>query len=468
MTPTLTITAEEVAGVGVLRDLLDGEVFTPADAEWDEARLAWNLAADQHPAAVVYAESAADVAAVVRYARENGLHVTTQGTGHFANTIASFDETILLKTSRLRDLEIDPEARIARAEAGVLWQEVSLAAAEHGLAGLAGSAGDVGVVGYTLGGGLGWLARRYGLAANSVVAVELVTADGRHVRTDRDNEPDLFWAVRGGGGSFGIVTAIEFALYPVAEVYAGVLFFPFERSAEILTAWREWVEDTPREVTSAGRLMQFPPIPQLPEALRGQSFVIVEAAFIGSEEDGAALLQPLRELGPVMDTFAMIPSEDLRHLHMDPPQPVPGVGDGMTLDDLTPETINALVAVAGPCSGSPLVSVELRQLGGAVADESPDHGAVGAIDAGFALFAVGMAVNDEATSFIEARVAALKTALGPWTADRGYFNFSDTPVEGDSLYPPDTYRALQWVKAAYDPAELFRASHPIRPAARPA
>ena len=279
MTPTLTITAEEVAGVGVLRDLLDGEVFTPADAEWDEARLAWNLAADQHPAAVVYAESAADVAAVVRFARENGLHVTTQGTGHFANTIASFDETILLKTSRLRDLEIDPEARIARAEAGVLWQEVSLAAAEHGLAGLAGSAGDVGVVGYTLGGGLGWLARRYGLAANSVVAVELVTADGRHVRTDRDNEPDLFWAVRGGGGSFGIVTAIEFALYPVAEVYAGVLFFPFERSAEILNAWREWVEDTPREVTSAGRLMQFPPIPQLPEALRGQSFVIVEAAL---------------------------------------------------------------------------------------------------------------------------------------------------------------------------------------------
>jgi FAD binding domain/Berberine and berberine like len=464
MTPTLTVTADEVAGVGVLRDLLDGEVFTPADPEWNEARLAWNLAADQHPAAVVYAESPADVVAVVGYARDNGLHVTTQGTGHFANTIASFDDTILLKTARLRGLEIDPEAQTARAEAGVLWEEVSLAAAEHGLAALAGSSPDVGVVGYTLGGGLGWLARRYGLAANSVVAVELVTADGRHVRADRDNEPDLFWAVRGGGGSFGIVTAIEFALYPVAEVYAGILFFPFERSAEILNAWREWVEDTPRELTSAGRLLQFPPIPDIPEPLRGQSFVVVEAAYIGSEADGAALLQPLRELGPALDTFAMIPSEDLRHLHMDPPQPVPGVGDGMSLADLTPETVNALVAVTGPGSGSPLISVELRQLGGAVADSSPDHGAVGALDAGFALFAVGMAVNAEATSFIEARVAALKTALGPWAADRGYFNFSDTPVEGDSLYPPDTYRALQWVKAAYDPAELFRASHPIRPA----
>ena len=327
---------------------------------------------------------------------------------------------------------------------------------------------DVGVVGYTLGGGLGWLARRYGLAANSVVAVELVTADGRHVRADADTEPDLFWAIRGGGGSFGIVTAIEFALYPVAEVYAGILFFPFERSAEILNAWRVWTEDTPREVTSAGRLMQFPPIPQVPEPLRGQSFVLVEAAYIGSEEDGAALMQPLRELGPVMDTFAMIPSEDLRHLHMDPTQPVPGVGDGMTLVDLTPETVNALVAVAGPSSGSPLVSLELRQLGGAVADESPEHGAVGAMDAGFALFAVGMAVNPEVTAFVEERVTALKTALGPWAADRGYFNFSDTPLDGQSLYPPETYRALQWVKAAYDPAELFRASHPIRPAARPA
>jgi FAD/FMN-containing dehydrogenase len=461
MTPTLTATRDDVTA---LRDLLDGELFMPADPEWDEARLAWNLAADQRPVAVVYAESAADVVEVVGHARDNGLHVTTQGTGHFANTIGSFADTILLKTSRLRGLEIDPENRTARVEAGVLWEEVGLAAAEHGLAALAGSSPDVGVVGYTLGGGLGWLARRYGLAANSVVAVELVTADGRQVRADRDNEPDLFWAVRGGGGSFGIVTAIEFALYPVAEVYAGILFFPFERSAEILNAWREWTETSPREVTSAGRLMQFPPIPDVPEPLRGQSFVLVEAAFVGTEEDGAALLQPLRELGPVMDTFAMIPTEDLRHLHMDPTQPVPGAGDGMSLTDLTPEAVNTLVAVAGPGSGSPLVSVELRQLGGAVAEPSTDHGAVGTIDAGFALFAVGMALDPETTAFVEARVTALKTALAPWAADRGYFNFSDTPMEGESLYPPETYRALQWVKAAYDPAERFRASHPIRPA----
>jgi hypothetical protein len=464
MTPTFTLTTEKSTRFVALRDQLDGDLLSPGEPGWDEARLAWNLAVDQRPAAVVFAESVADVVAVVNYARDEGFRVAAQGTGHFANSLESLADTILLKTSRLRGVEVDPVARTARAEAGVLWEEVSLAAAEHGLAALAGSSPDVGVVGYTLGGGLGWLGRRYGLAANSVVAVELVTADGRRVRADRDHEPGLFWAVRGGGGSFGVVTAIEFALYPVPEVYAGILFFPFERAAEILNAWRAWVDDSPREVTSVGRLMQFPPIQDVPEPLRGQSFVIVEAAYIGGGEEGADLLQPLRDLGPVMDTFSVIPVEELRHLHMDPPGPVPGVGDGFTLADVTRESINALVAVAGPGSGSPLLSVELRQLGGAVAEASPEHGAAGAIDAGFALYAVGVAGDAEAGRTVESRIAALKASLAPWAADRGYFNFADGPRDGESFFAPDAHRALQWVKAAHDPGELFRASHPIRPA----
>jgi FAD/FMN-containing dehydrogenase len=462
---TPIFTTQEDAGVGALRTVLDGELVLPADPDWNAARLAWNLAADQRPAAIVFAESADDIVGVVDHARANGLHVATQGTGHFATTLHSLEDTILLKTSRLRDVEIDPDARRARVEAGVLWEEVALAAAEHGLAALAGSAGDVGVVGYTLGGGLGWLACRYGLAANSVVAVELVTADGRLVRADRDNEADLFWAVRGGGGSFGIVTALEFALYAVSEVYAGALFFPYERAAEILEAWRTWVGGTPNELTSVGRLMQFPPMPQVPEPVRGKSFAIVEAAFIGSEEDGAELLRPLRELGPAVDTFAVIPVQELRFLHMDPPEPVPGAADGMNLADVTPETIDALVAVAGPGSGSPLLSVELRQLGGAVAEGSPDHGAVGSFDAGFALFGIGMAPNPEMKAVVESHVAALKEALAPWSADRSYFNFADRLMDGETLYPPETYRRLQAVKTAVDPEELFRASHPIRPLA---
>jgi FAD/FMN-containing dehydrogenase len=462
---TTAIASErDSAALEQLGALIDGEVVLPGGADWDAARQAWNLAADQQPAAVVFPASAEDVVRVVDHAREAGLRLTTQGTGHFATTLDSLDDTILVRTTRMRGIEIDPVRRRARVEAGVLWAEVSLAAGEHGLAGLAGSAGDVGVVGYTLGGGIGWLGRRYGLAANSVLAVELVTADGRHVRADADHESDLFWAVRGGGGSFGVVTAIELALYPVAEVYAGALFFPFERAAEVLDAWRVWTKDTPPELTSAARLMQFPPIPDLPEHLRGRSFVVVEEAFIGSEQAGAELVRPLRDLGPDMDTFATIPASELRHLHMDPPQPVPGAGDGMTLAALSREGIDALVEIAGPGSGSPLLSVELRQLGGAFAEASAGHGAVGTLDAEFALFAVGMAPTAAAAAAVKARVAAVKETLAPWEDDRGYFNFADGPRDGDGLFPRETYRALQAVKAVHDPGELFRASHPVRPA----
>ena len=170
----------------------------------------------------------------------------------------------------MRGIAIDADARTARVEAGVLWLEVVQAAAKHGLAALAGSSPDVGVVGYTLGGGLSWLARKHGIGANHVTAIELVTASGDFVRTDWANEPDLFWALRGGGGSFGIVTAIEFELLPLAEVYAGILWFPVDRAAEILKSWRAWTDDLPDEMTSVGRILQFPPIPQIPEPVRGQ------------------------------------------------------------------------------------------------------------------------------------------------------------------------------------------------------
>ena len=201
-----------------LRARVAGDVVTPADEAWDEARQAWNLAVDQRPVAVVLAETADDVVVTIEEARAAGLRVAPQGTGHNAAPLGELSGTILLRTSRMRGVEIDPAAQIARVEAGVIWIEVVEAAAEHGLAALAGSSPDVGVVGYTLGGGLSWLARKYGFAANQVTAVELVTADGRFIRADRENEPDLFWAVRGGGGSFGVVTALEFRLFPLTEV----------------------------------------------------------------------------------------------------------------------------------------------------------------------------------------------------------------------------------------------------------
>ena len=450
--------------VSPLRERMAGRVVTPGDDEWDDARQAWNLAADQRPALVALPESAEDVVAVVEFARGPGLRVAPQGTGHAAAPLGPLHDTVLVKTSGMRGVEIDPEARRARVEAGVLWAEASVAAAEHGLAALAGSSPDVGVVGYSLGGGLSWLARRHGLAANSVLAVELVTADGRLVRADRDHEPELFWALRGGGGSFGVVTALEFALYPLREVYAGVLFWPIERASEILHAWRRWVEGVPEELTSLGRLLQLPPIPEIPEPLRGRSFVVIEAAYIGGEAEAAELLRPLRELGPEIDTFSAIPAAQLTSVHMDPEQPIPIAGDGMLLTGLPPEAVEALVAAAGPESGSPLVSVEVRHLGGALGRAPEGHGAVGSFDAEFALFALGITMSAEMKTAVEAHVGIVQSALAPWDAGRTYMNFTERRVDGGKLFADETYDRLRRVKARYDREDVIRSNHPIPPA----
>ncbi len=448
-----------------LRARVEGDIVLPGDDTWDAARVAWNLAIDQHPAMVALPESAADVAAVVAYAAEHKLRVAMQGTGHGAGARGGeLGGAILVKTERMRGIEIDPVSRAARVEAGVLWAEVAEAAGQYGLAALAGSSPDVGVVGYTLGGGLSWLGRRYGLAASNVVSVEIVTADGAIRRIDAETDPDLFWAVRGGGGSFGAVTAIEFALFPVAEVYAGVMLWPIERASEILHAWREWTAEMPDDMTTVGRLLQLPPIPDIPEPLRGRSFVAVQAFYLGSEAEGAELVAPIRALGPEIDTVATIPAAALQHVHMDPEHPVPGLGNGMLLDDLPAAGIDALVAAAGPGSGSPLLSVEVRQLGGALATPAAGGGAVSHLDADFAVFGIGIAMSPEQGAAVTAHVGVVHEALAPWEAETAYLNFTERGVPGDNMFGPYAHHRLRAVKAAYDPADLFRSNHPVAPA----
>src|SRR6185437_4468925 len=215
---------------------LAGRVVLPEHPNWDQARLGWNLGVDQQPAAVVFPESAQDVVAAVELARAFELRVAAQGTGHNAAPLGALADTVLVKTERMRGIEVDPKTRIARIDAGVRTLELVEACAQHGLAPLAGSSPDVGVVGYTLGGGLSWFGRKYGLAASHVHAIELVTADGQLVRVDHEHEPDLFWALRGGGSSFGIVTALELQLIPVSAAYAGILWWPIERDREVMHA----------------------------------------------------------------------------------------------------------------------------------------------------------------------------------------------------------------------------------------
>jgi hypothetical protein len=445
-----------------LRENLDGDAIGPDDPSWDEARRAWNLAVDQRPAAVVLPESVVDVVATVSFAHEQGLQVAPQGTGHGAAALGDLEGTILLKTTRMRGVEIDPQARIARVEAGALWIDVVEAAAEHGLAALAGSSPDVGVVGYTLGGGLSWLSRKYGIGANQVTAIEGVTASGELFRTDRDNEPDLFWALRGGGGSFAIVTSIEFNLFPIAEVYAGILWFPVERAAEILKAWRAWTTDLPDEMTSVGRILQFPPIPEIPEPVRGRSFVVVQAIWLGEHSEGDRLLEPLRGLGPVMDTIAPMPIAELSRLHMDPEGPAPGVGDGGMLSDVDDELIDGFVERV---VGTPILSAELRHLGGAVARRSSLHGAIDAWEAPYITYALGIAPTPELGAAVHGFVSQLMSALEPWEAEHSYLNFAETRRKPTTLFSSTCYHRLRQIKAMLDPHDVIRSNHPV-PAAR--
>lgn len=452
---------ETDATLTTLREQVDGAVLEPGEPGWDGATQAFNLAFTQEPALVAIPANERDVATFVAYARDHDLQVAPQRTGHNAEPLGAMDDVMLLRTDSLRGVEIDVERRVARVRSGSKWADVVPQASELGLAALHGSTPDVSVTGYALGGGVGWYARKLGLAANSIVAIELVTADGQLRRVDHENEPELFWALRGGGGSFGVVTAVEVQLFEIPEVYAGVLFFDWERSSEVLQAWLEWTRTVPEEVTSVGRILQFPPIPEIPEPLRGGQFVVVEAVVLGTEEEGAALLEPLRALGPALDTFAMVPPAGIAELHMDPPDPVPYTGEGQMLGELTPAAIDAFVAAAGPGSGSPLVSAEIRHLGGALHRSSERHGALDTFDASFLTFGIGMVFDDETYRANRAQLAALAEAFAPYDTGRQYLNFTEEQTDPARFYQPETYARLQAVKADVDPDDVFRSNHPI-------
>jgi FAD/FMN-containing dehydrogenase len=460
----MTTIEHPTADLAALRARIEGEVITPGEQGWDEARQAYNLLLDQRPSLIAVPVDEADVIAVVGFAAEHGLRVVPQRTGHNAGPLGDLDGTVLLKTDAMTAVEIDAERRIARVQSGAKWEDVVPQASELGLAGLHGSTADVSLAGYSLGGGLSWYGRKHGLQTNNITAIELVTADGELRRVDSHNEPDLFWALRGGGGNFGVVTAIEFKLFPVAEVYAGVFFYPVERAAEVFHTWRELVPDMPDEMNVIARIMQFPPLEEVPEFVRGRSFAVVDAAFIGSEADGAELLKPLRDLGPEMDTFAMYPPAAIAELHMDPPDPIPYDSTHALLGELTAETVDELVALTGPDSGSPLVIVELRPLGGALARSHPDHGALDKFPGDFLMFAAGMVMDPAMVPAIESHLARVSELFAPYEAG-WYGNFVEKSVDTSDFFPAETYRRLQAVKAEYDPEETFRANHEIRPVA---
>jgi FAD/FMN-containing dehydrogenase len=443
--------------LSLLRELCGGAVALPGDDGYDAARGGFNLALDPRPAAVVYPADASEVADVVRFARRMGLRVAGQTTGHNAGPLGDLSGTILVKTSDMGGVAIDASSRIARVGAGVVWEDVVDAAAPHGLCALHGSSPTVGVAGYSLGGGMGWLARSHGLQTNSLTAVELITPEGELVRTDAEHDPELFWALRGGGGNFGIVTALEFRLYALTEIYAGMLVWDWTEAARVLPVYADWAANAPDHVTTSFRIMQLPPLPEIPAPIRGRSIVIIDGAVQGDPD----VLAPLRALEPEIDTFATIPAPALVRLHQDPEEPMPYVGDTALIRRLDADGIERLLQMAGPKSGSPLAIVELRQLGGALARRAPGHGAAGGIDADYVLFLCGMALDADMGAFMKDFAVRARTAMEPWCRPGHYLNFAEDAVDPSLSHDTDTWARLQAVKARLDPDNLIHANHAI-------
>ena len=450
-----------------LRGLCGGAVHLPGDPGYDMARMPWNVAVDQRPAAVAFPRTAQEAAEVVVAAAGAGLRVAPQSTGHAAGPLAegSLADVVIVRTSEMTGVTIDPESRTARAEGGVLWQQVVEAAAPHGLAALHGSSPDVAVAGYSLGGGIGWYARKLGLATNSVTAVEIVTADGSIRRVDARNDHDLFWAVRGGGGNFGLVTALEFTLYPIADAYAGMLVWDRAQADAVVREWARWSASAPDEVTTSLRVMSFPPMPELPEFIRGRQLVIIDGAVLADDPTAESLLEPLRTLAPEMDTFARVPAASLSRLHMDPEGPTPAVSGSVLLDGLPEEAVDAFLAEVGQGSTSTLLAAELRQLGGALGRPHHGAGALPRLDAAYAGFFVAIAATPEMAAQGLADARRLEQALAPWSSGRSFLNFTESRKDTRSAFDQDSFVRLGNVRATVDPEGVFVANHQI-PVAR--
>src|SRR4051794_34795093 len=425
-----------------LSQKMTGHVVVPSDADWATARHSFNVTVDLQPVAVAFPRTESDVVAVVDYAPDKGLRIAPQAAGRNPGPVGSADDTILMDVSELQSVSIDAAAQRVRVGAGVKWEKVGPSLSEYGLAGLHGSSPDVGIAGYSLGGGMGWLARKYGLQTNSVTAIELVTADGRPHRVDATHEPELFWALRGGNGNFGVVTAIEFAVYPVEDLYAGVMFFPFERAAEVLHAWTEWAPTLPDELMTWASLLQFPDAPFVPEAVRGGSFAVVYGAFLGSEQEGRALVCSIRDLGPEMDTFAMVPPAVLGDMAMDPPDPLPIVSATAMLDELPRPGVDDLVATAGPGSGSPLGMVQLRLLGGALGRPALGAGARATLPGTFSMFSLGVPEDESSAATMRSYLDSVERALTPYRV--GYYpNFVEEEADASAFFDPETWDRLR-------------------------
>ena len=434
----------------------------PGEAGYDAEVSGFNAAVNHGPELVITPRTAEQVVAAVRYAAAAGLAVGVQATGHGAN--AAQDGGMLINTRLLQRLDIDPGARTATVGAGVRWRAVIDAAAPHGLTGLCGSTSDVSVVGYSVGGGLPVLGRAFGFAADRIRRVQVVTGDGTLREVDAEQNPDLFAALRGGGGNSGVVTEMTFELLPLREVYGGGVFFRGEDAATVLPAYLEWVRTVPGDMCSSLAFLRLPPLPEVPEPLRGRLTMHLRIAYPGDPAEGERLVAPMRACAqPLMDMVGVLPCQQLDLIHQDPDHPVPFVTRGWLLPEIDAGAADALLTQAGPDSACPLLLVELRHLGGALSAPAATEDCIGARVEGFVVSAIG-ALMGPAAAAVPAGLAAVEAALAPHRSSSTLLNLHGSLHDDDDRARPWTaeqYARLRRVRATYDPADLFRFGHAV-------
>jgi FAD/FMN-containing dehydrogenase len=454
-----------MTGYEGLRRQISGDLFERDDPHYERLRRGWDLSIDQFPALILVPRTVADVAAGVRFATESGRGIGVQSTGH--GVLYPADENLLIITSRMTAVQVNAGARIARVEAGVTWRRVLEATTPSGLAALLGSSPDIGVVGYMLGGGIGWLSRRYGFGADSLRRIDVVTADGILRHASSSENADLFWGLRGGGGNFGVVTAMEFDLYPVPTVYGGNLVYGGELARSALRFYRDWIATVPDELSSWISIMRVPALPLVRETFRGKTLVLLMAAFAGSAAEGRSWIQPWLDWhSPIDNTFREMPFSEVGTISMDPVEPTAMCCSSDMLDRLSDAAIDLIVDHAtDPRSGLSLHV--LRHAGGAMSRASSDTSAVSNRDARLYLFMAGMTPTPEAATALQHEIQRYRTAVQPYVRGGMWMNFMNgnggsARARIKEAYGTEAHRQLLALKAKYDPNDTFRFSFQLR------
>ncbi|WP_181765543.1 FAD-binding oxidoreductase [Streptomyces albidus (ex Kaewkla and Franco 2022)] len=444
---------------GFPRSLVRGPVLIPGDDGYDEERSGFQTGYRHRPGVIVCATVAEDVRLAVKYAAEHALPLAVQATGH--GLAAPVEGGVLVSTRRMTDVRVDAGARTAWIEAGVRWGRVVEEAARHGLAPLSGSGPGVGAVSYTLGGGIGLLARQYGYAADHVRSIDVVTADARLRHLTEESEPDLFWAMRGGGSGFGLVTGMEIELMPLEHFYGGQLIFDGELAEAVLQRWREWTRTVPEELTSSVTLLAYPDIPVLPEQLRGRYVAQVQVAFNGTEAEGERLVAPLLAIGPrVSETLRTMPYTESAGVYNEPDQPHAYRGGNVLLGECPdPAALRRVLELTGP--KAPLMTVvSLRHMGGALSRAPEPPNAVRCRDASLLLVVLSVTEGGD-PAVPEALHEKVFDAVSPWTVGSNLNFRYGRPVQTAhggvrAAHGADDQRRLAGLKALVDPVNLFR------------